>query len=303
MSNYTIRELEQLTGVKAHTIRIWEQRYGLFAPERTETNIRYYNNEELKKLLNISSLLAKGMKISKISQMPLNQLNAHLTDLYEANRIAKVQPSQQDKVNSLVLASIDFNEDLFSTVYDNAFQSLGFYDTILTVIYPFLNRVGLLWVTTEMHPGHEHFVSNLIRQKIIVGIDKMQFSSTSSLGQKFLLFLPEGETHELGLLLANYLIRAAGHKTIYLGQNLPTKDLLAVMHTIKPDALLLMTTSPQTRTKLPNLAKALGQLPKPQIPILVSGNPRNQDYLGNEVNVTWLNSPNALVEYLHQLGK
>ena len=172
LGSYNIRQLEQITGVKAHTIRIWEQRYDLLTPERTSTNIRYYSADQLKKLLNISALLRKGMKISKISKLPEPQLTSHLSNLYGDQA---VEPEIEDSVNTLVVASVDFDEKLFESVFDLAIQKLGYYEAIIKVIFPFLHKVGVLWRTAQIHPGEEHFVSNLIRQKIIARIDQIQY--------------------------------------------------------------------------------------------------------------------------------
>ena len=297
IGSYTIRELEQLTGVKAHTIRIWEQRYGLLAPERTTTNIRYYSSDQLKRLLNISSLLRKGMKISKVSKLPDTQVNVHLTDMYLTDTI---ESEIEDKINSLVLAAVDFNEGLFESVFASAVRSMGFYDTILKLIYPFLNKVGMLWVTTQMHPGQEHFISNLIRQKIIAAFDQIKFQPQTH-AKKFVLFLPEWETHEISLLLSNYIIRAAGHQTIYLGQNLPSKDFPSVVEAIKPDVLVFMITSPQTQAKMAQLFKHLSEFT--HLPILLSGNP-NYKAMANEVKgFTWLITPSDLIEFCKNISK
>ncbi len=234
---YSIKDLEQLSGIKAHTIRIWEVRYGLLKPSRTDTNIRYYDDEQLKRLLNISFLLKNGLKISKISLMDSNELYDTLVSFY--NRQGNDQ-STEDKINNLVVSMIELNEDLFEKVFSSSVHHLGFENAITKVVYPFLDKVGMLWTMGNIQPSQEHFISNLIRQKIIVGIDKQTLPKNKN--SKFLLFLPEGEMHEIGLLLANYMIREKGCQTIYLGQNVPIEDVIQVCDSFEPDYIYTYIT-------------------------------------------------------------
>lgn len=234
---YSIKDLEQLSGIKAHTIRIWEVRYGLLKPSRTDTNIRYYDDEQLKRLLNISFLLKNGLKISKISLMDSNELYDTLVSFY--NRQGNDQ-STEDKINNLVVSMIELNEDLFEKVFSSSVHHLGFENAITKVVYPFLDKVGMLWTMGNIQPSQEHFISNLIRQKIIVAIDKQSLPKNKN--SKFLLFLPEGEMHEIGLLLANYMIREKGCQTIYLGQNVPIEDVIQVCDSFAPDYIYTYIT-------------------------------------------------------------
>lgn len=234
---YSIKDLEQLSGIKAHTIRIWEVRYGLLKPSRTDTNIRYYDDEQLKRLLNISFLLKNGLKISKISLMDSNELYDTLVSFY--NRQGNDQ-STEDKINNLVVSMIELNEDLFEKVFSSSVHHLGFENAITKVVYPFLDKVGMLWTMGNIQPSQEHFISNLIRQKIIVAIDKQSLPKNKN--SKFLLFLPEGEMHEIGLLLANYMIREKGCQTIYLGQNVPIEDVIQVCDSYAPDYIYTYIT-------------------------------------------------------------
>ena len=234
---YSIKDLEQLSGIKAHTIRIWEVRYGLLKPSRTDTNIRYYDDEQLKRLLNISFLLKNGLKISKISLMDSIELYDTLVSFY--NRQGNDQ-STEDKINNLVVSMIELNEDLFEKVFSSSVHHLGFENAITKVVYPFLDKVGMLWTMGNIQPSQEHFISNLIRQKIIVAIDKQSLPKNKN--SKFLLFLPEGEMHEIGLLLANYMIREKGCQTIYLGQNVPIEDVIQVCDSYAPDYIYTYIT-------------------------------------------------------------
>jgi DNA-binding transcriptional MerR regulator len=235
VNNYTIKDLENLTGVKAHTIRIWEQRYNFLKPRRTETNIRYYNSEELKKILNIALLNKYGYKISRIDRM--NEVDIREKILSLSN-----PESQTDRIiNDLVQYMIDLDLDLFEDILDDYIKSRGIEKSINQIIFPFMERIGMLWITDHINPAQEHLVTNIIRQKLIVGIQNIV--SRISTKQNVLLFLPEGEYHELGLLYMNYLLRNRGISTLYLGANVPTNDVEYVINLKKPDYLYTHLTS------------------------------------------------------------
>jgi len=236
VSNYSIKDLEHLSGIKAHTLRIWEQRYNFIEPKRTDTNIRYYSDEDLKLVLNISSLKENGYKISKIAKMSVGELSQ------EVLKIAETNLRFPDQINSLTLSMIDMDEDRFESILNNNILKYGFERTMLNVIYPFLAKIGMLWQTGSILPAQEHFISNLIRQKMTVAIDGQYVTEKESKG-KWLLYLPEGELHELSLMFAAFLLRSRKYKVIYLGQNLPKSDLYSVQDVLKPDYVLTICTS------------------------------------------------------------
>ncbi len=238
MSTYSIKDLEHLSGIKAHTIRIWEQRYDLLQPKRTDTNIRYYDDEDLKLVMNVSLLKENGRKISKIAKMTLDEMNE------EVLRITEENLKYSDQVNALTIAMIDLNEERFEKIIASNTLKIGFEKTMVNIIYPFLTKIGVLWLTGTINPAQEHFITCLIRQKIIVAIDG-QFTSVNDFSKKYLLFLPEGEMHELSLLFVWYIIKSRQNKVIYLGQNLPTNDLKTVYKFHQPDFLFsIITTTP-----------------------------------------------------------
>ncbi|MEN2280666.1 MerR family transcriptional regulator [Algoriphagus sp. SE2] len=240
MSTYSIKDLEQLSGIKAHTLRIWEQRYDLLKPKRTESNIRYYDDEDLKLILNVSLLYDNGFKISKIASMSSESIQEEVMSLTDRSL------THDDQVHALTICMIEMDEDRFDKILTTNIIKLGFEQTMLNIIYPFLSKIGLLWQTGAVNPAQEHFISNLVRQKLIVAIDGQISTGT---GKKFLLFLPEGELHEISLLFATYLIKSKGHKVIYLGQSTPFKDVEAVYDLLEPDYILtVMTTLPGGRT-------------------------------------------------------
>ncbi|HEU4610373.1 MAG TPA: MerR family transcriptional regulator, partial [Chitinophagaceae bacterium] len=182
MNSFTIKDLENLSGIKAHTIRIWEQRYSFLRPQRTETNIRYYSGDELKMILNVALLNKYGFKISHIDKMTGEEINKRLLSLNDA------QAQQERQVNELVQLMIDLSIDHFEESLDRYIQSRGIDKAISTLIFPFLEKIGILWQTNHVNPAQEHLVSNVIRQKLIVGIDRV--GSSIRVNKQFLLFLP-----------------------------------------------------------------------------------------------------------------
>jgi DNA-binding transcriptional MerR regulator len=231
MANYSIRDLERLTGIKAHTIRIWEKRYGLIDPERTSTNIRAYCDSDLKKLLNISILNKNGFKISKIAQLSTNEIADNI------NKLTEHSSDSESLIENLTITMIDLNESRFEKILSRAIIQLGFEDTVIRILNPFLIRIGIMWQTGSINPAQEHFVSYLIRQKMLVAIDS-QITDNHPGAKTFVLFLPEGEMHEMSLLFASYLIRKRGHKVIYLGQSIPLNDLIEIGKKCQPDYFL-----------------------------------------------------------------
>ncbi|WP_339867715.1 MerR family transcriptional regulator [uncultured Algoriphagus sp.] len=241
MSNYSIKDLEQLSGIKAHTLRIWEQRYNLLNPKRTDTNIRFYDDENLKLILNIAMLNNHGIKISKIAAMSSMEISKEII------RLTDQSVDHNDQIQALTICMIEMDEDRFEKVLTSSIIKLGFEDTIIKVVYPFLTKIGILWMTGAINPAQEHFISNLIRQKLIVAIDG---EVGNNFGKTFMLFLPEGELHEISLLFSSYLIKKHGHKVIYLGQNTPNEDLLSVYNMQQPDYLFTVITSSPTPDKV-----------------------------------------------------
>lgn len=227
MNKFTIKDLENLSGIKAHTIRIWEQRYSFLKPQRTATNIRYYSNQELKMLLNISLLNKYGFKISHINRMTNEELKEKTLTLSGG------QAQQERIVNELIQHMVDLDLDAFEYVIDQFIVSRGIEKAITFIIFPFLERIGILWQTDHINPAQEHIITNIVRQKIIVGVENI--ITPFSLKSSVLLFMPENEHHELGLLFLQYLLKSRGIKTIYLGANVPLKDLEFVVTLKKPD--------------------------------------------------------------------
>ena len=242
MATYSIRDLEKISGIKAHTLRVWEQRYSVLSPKRTKTNIRYYDEDDLRLLLSISMLNSHGIKISKIAKMNHEEVHDRCKELFE------VSEEYETQINALTLSMIDMDEDRFEKIISNNTLRYGFEDTMVKIISPFFERVGILWQTGTIRPAQEHFISNLVRQKIIVAIDAQVVPRGVEV-PRYLLFLPEYETHELGLLFASYLLRSRGNRVIYLGSSLPEEDLDSVYETYEPHYLFtILTMNPPKET-------------------------------------------------------
>lgn len=262
MNSFTIKDLENISGIKAHTIRIWEQRYSFLKPLRTTTNIRHYSNEELKKVLNIALLNKYGFKISHIDKMSDTEMKQKIVSLNQA------QAQQERVINEMIQHMVDLNIDAIEVLLDESIRSKGIERTISQVIFSFMEKIGILWLTNHINPAQEHLVTNLIRQKLIVGIDNV--STVLKVNKSVLLFLPEGEHHEIGLLFMYYMLKNRGVNTIYLGANVPLKDVEYVNQLRKPDYIYTHLTSVAHHF---NFEKFIQNLTKKfdSTPIVISG--------------------------------
>ncbi len=263
MAVYSISDLEKLSGIKAHTIRAWEQRYGIIEPQRTETNIRYYQDEDLRRLLNIALLNRNGHKISKIADMDQREIAEKVAELSEINFEYGTQ------LDALTISMIEMDEFKFDRIVRTNIEQMGFEKTILSVIYPFLDKLGALWLTGSINPVQESFISNLIRQKIINAIDQEEINAGPHT-EKYILYLPAGERQELSLLFMQYLLRSRGKQVIYLGQDISLADLVDANKMHQPDFLFTIVTESFSRKPLEPYLSAL-QEKFPQAQILVSG--------------------------------
>ena len=263
MSSYSIKDLEHLSGIKAHTLRIWEQRYDIINPKRTDTNIRTYDDNDLKLVLNISLLKEHGHKISEIAKMSNDELNT------EVISISDKKLNYPDQIHALTIAMIDLDEDRFEKIMSTNILQFGFENTMVNIIYPFLSRIGTLWLTGSIGPAQEHFITNLIRQKTIAAIDGQVVKETATT-KKFLLYTPEGETHEMGILFANYILRARNNKVIYLGQSLPFEELKFVCDLHNPDYIFSSITTVPSISDIQDYVLKLGKA-FPETSILLTG--------------------------------
>ena len=262
MHSFTIRDLENLSGIKAHTIRIWEQRYSFLKPNRTSTNIRFYSNEELKKILNVALLNKFGFKISHIDKMNEGEICEKILSLNQ------MEAQHERIVNTLIQNMVDLDMKSFEEVLDSFIAARGIEKTISQIIFPYLEKIGILWLTNHINPAQEHLVSNIIRQKLIVGIQSI--NSPLKIDKTVLLFLPEGEYHELSLLFMNYLLKSKGVNTIYLGCSIPLIDVEYLVKLKKPDYLYAHLTT--TGAKF-NFERFIGLINKKfdGTPVIISG--------------------------------
>lgn len=239
---FSIKEIEALTGVKAHTIRIWEQRYEMVTPKRTDTNIRYYDEQDLRKLLNVALLNKNGYKISEIAGLTEQDIRDRVMQL------AIEKNDHENQLQALTLSMLELNEQAFEKLLSTAFLQMGIEKTMIQVVFPFFKSIGIMWQTGSINPAHEHFITNIVRQKLVVAIDG-QNARLDGWSKKYMLFLPEGEFHEIGLLFANYAIRARGHHVIYIGANVPYPDLKVVYDVYRPEVLFTILTSPMAQVQ------------------------------------------------------
>jgi len=216
---FSIKDLEVLSGVKAHTIRIWEKRYHILDPNRTETNIRIYDTAALQKLLNIAFLNENGYKISRIS----NLSDKEITDLVQSTSSSNNYENRALK--SFLVSMFNYDSVLFLNTYDELLKTRTFTEIFKDVFIPFLEQIGILWQTNTITPSHEHFISNLIRQKVYSNLEKLQSVKPFNKEKVFILFLPENEIHDLGILFTNYELLTLGYKVIFLGHTIPLENL------------------------------------------------------------------------------
>nr|WP_255695466.1 MerR family transcriptional regulator [Pedobacter sp. MC2016-14] len=292
VKKYSISDIEGLVGVKAHTIRAWEVRYNIVPPKRTPTNIRYYDEEDLKMLLNIVMLNENGYKISRIAKLSHEQIKNLVLQLKTDRSNDAVQILQ------LSTATLNYDEIAFSEILAGCIDEMGLTTTMDVVLYPFMKKVGMLWQTGTINPSHEHFASNLIRDRIIVEIDKVEKPEKAS-PKRFLLFLPEAEMHETGLLFARYLLKKCGQDTLYLGQEIPYTDLQKVILSYQPDYAFIVLTSL-------NLGKDINKIIRKvmdnlDVPLLVAGSLISEfDILVND-KMTPLKNVCDMVDFLEEI--
>ena len=260
---YFIKDIENITGIKAYTLRIWEQRYGMLVPKRTETNIRYYEEDDLKYMMNIAILNVHGIKISHIAQMDRDEVQRKTLSISENNT------GQQAQIATLTSAMFDFDEREFIKTLSINILQLGMEQTTTQIIFPFLQHLGVMWLSGTIHIAHEHFITNLIKQRIFVAIDQLNIIPNAN-AKKFLLFLPNGENHELSLLLASYLLRANGKNVIYLGTSTPLEDLNKIHKLHNPDYVFCALTNPNSSMPVQVYLNTLSRS-WPNTQILVTG--------------------------------
>jgi MerR family transcriptional regulator, light-induced transcriptional regulator len=224
MNKFTIKDIENLSGIKAHTLRIWEQRYQIIVPKRKDSNHRYYDAEDLKHILRVAFLYKKGVKISQIAKLKIEDLKSlTLIDAIEDN-------SDKKLIANLLEHTLDFDEVGFESVLDTALAKYDFGKCIIQIIYPFLVQIGAMWLNETALPAQEHFSTNIIRRKIITAIDKLGVrNQNTGAAEKYLLFTPEGELHEMPLLMMHYMLKSRNVQLLYIGSNVKIEDIATII--------------------------------------------------------------------------
>jgi len=294
LPHFSIKDIESLTGIKGHTLRIWEQRYGIINPKRTETNIRYYDDDDLKQLLSISILNEHNFKISEIAKMTEGEIsNAVL-------KLTSTTGEFANQIKSLISDMMTFNELDFHNKLNEFIAEYGLEETYIKILLPFLVEIGILWQIGSIQPSHEHFVTNIIKQKLFASIDQ-QIANKSEHRKKFLLFLPETETHSLSLLFANYVIRSRGHDVIFLGQEVPLEDLKSAFKNEDPDYIYTTATIAHLKISMQELLDFLSSN-WPNSQILVSGYQFLMADLNIPVNVRLLKKAEDFIEFINGIS-
>lgn len=290
---YSIKDLEKLSGIKAHTIRIWEQRYGIIVPKRTHTNIRYYEDNDLKLVLNIALLNRNGIKISKIAEMSPEEIAE------KVGAIAEINFEYGTQLDALTISMIEMDEYKFDRIVSTNIQQIGFERTMLEIIYPFLDKLSLLWLTGSIHPVQENFISYLIRQKLIAAIDKEPLQADSH--HKFIIYLPEGERQELSLLFMQYLLKSRRNRVVYLGQEISISDLKDACDIHKPDFIFTMITETFAKEPVQQYIDRLSET-FPDSHILFSGYQVVVQSVTPRLNTSILKSLDQTLAFLELLG-
>ena len=243
-NSFTIKNLEHLSGIKAHTIRIWEKRYNLFEPQRTDTNIRMYDLENLQKLLNVTLLYNNGFKISKIAKLSTQEVNENVHNL-------TINKTADDwSIGLFKLSMINFDQRLFTKTFNELIEQFSFREIFKNVFIPLMNELGVLWQTNSISPSHEHFITSLVKQKIHAMCEELQSQETRRNDRRFVLFLPENEIHELGLLYLQYEVLNNGFPCVFLGQSVPIDSLKNLVDIGEPITFLSYFTIEPTQEKI-----------------------------------------------------
>lgn len=231
MATYTIKDVEKMSGIKAHTIRIWERRYGLVIPKRTDTNIRYYSDEDLRELLNISILNKNGLKISNIAKLNKDEIAEKVVNLLDSSE------KFEHVIDEMLLSMLQIDEFALDNAFNKAWKEYGFERMIEDVVFPLLERIGILWQANAITPAEERFFTNILRHNFVMAIEN-EAPLKKNKNNRIIFFLPEGELHEFGLLFYSYIARKRGYEVVYLGASIPLHDLQEVQKVTQAKAFL-----------------------------------------------------------------
>ncbi len=284
---YSMAQIETLTGINAHSLRIWERRYDFLLPARTATNIRYYSDEQLRRLMNIAVLIRNGYRVSKIGQMQDEEIQALINEITLGPDILN-----DDQINRLVYSMLELDENTFNQIYQRQITRKGLLATMTDLIYPFLKQVGVLWLNSKAIPAQEHFITNLVRQKIISAIDSLPNPLADA--PTILLFLLEGEFHEIGLLMANFIAKDLGWKVYYLGANVPLENVITTQKWLNAQVMMTMFVVSRAE-KIDELLKPIYSVV--DVPMIVSTNIPASDVSNRLI---YISTPEEFIQYLNE---
>lgn len=292
---YSINDLEKLSGIKAHTLRVWEKRYGIVTPKRTETNIRYYDDRDLELILNISVLRRKGYKISKIAKLSVEEISR------QAAELSNLKVEFLDDLDTLTLAMLELNEYKFNKILKHNIEQKGFYNAIEEVVYPFLDKISVMWMAGSIKTAHESFVVHLIKRKCIAEIDKLKYRQYND-APRFVIYLPENENQELSLLYVHYLLKAQNISVTNLGTNVPILDVVDACRIIHPDYIYTMISNQYDRSSVDAyISDMLEYIPTGQV--ILSGYQSAQQEICKEPRLICYNSINELKQKISSIVK
>jgi len=291
---YSIKDLEKLSGIKAHTIRIWERRYGVLSPHRTDTNIRYYQDEHLQLLLNMALLNRHGYKISKIAHMSKEEISETVA------QISDIDAKFEDQLDAITLSIFELDEYKFDKILSSHINQIGFESTMFEVIYPLLDKLSLLWLSGSVNQIHENFVSQLIRQKLICAIDNIPLIRPNH-NPSFLIYMPEGEDQDLSLSFLHFLLKSRNYKVMNLGSDIGLVDLEKAM-SVYPEVNYLFTMVNESipDEKLPNYLTYLRKI-FPETSMVLSGYKIISQNPIIDSNTIIVKSMQETIEYLEEL--
>lgn len=283
---YSINDIEKLTGVKAHTLRIWEKRYNVIPNRRTESNIRFYLHEDLQLILNIAMLNNNGLKISKIACLKKDEMKQMVADY------CNVDIAFEAQLDAITLSILELNEYKFLKILNHEISIKGFEQTMEDTVFPLLDKLSMMWLAGSVKGMHENFVNNIIRGKLIVEIDKLGYN-TSTCSKKFILFLPESENHEMSLLYASFVLKKYGANILYLGADVTTPDLVNAVSVFKPNFIFTIMNDEPENFRLQSYLDELGNNIK-DIKILMMGYQMIKHNLNFQENISVINSVDEL---------
>jgi len=288
------KDIENITGIKDHTIRKWEARYNILVPKRTDTSVRYYEEGDMKFMLNLAILNKNGFKISKLAKLSRAEIAS------KCLTVSETRPEFDAQINALTSAMLAFNEKEFNKIMSINILKLGMDQTMVLIIFPFLSHIGILWSAGSIHPAHEHFITNLIRQRLFVAIDNLSAYQALN-AKKFLLFVPVGEPHDIGLLFANYILRSNGMEVFYLGTGLPIEDLNNIFKVHQPEYIFTALTSLNSQLPTQIYLSAISKI-WPKNKIFITGSQiTNRSDLKFPENVIKLNNPQHFIDVVKEI--